>query len=77
MIRTLRYKYCIYSEGKNREQLFDMESDSGETNNLVYNKELSGELDRHRKLILEWAKTTSDVDFPYFCGCLTSRPTSP
>ncbi len=34
MIRTKKYKYCIYDNGEKREQLFDMEKDPGETTNL-------------------------------------------
>lgn len=65
MIRTKRYKYCIYDNGENREQLFDMENDPGEINNLAYNKKFAGELAFHRKLITGWAKKTNDTGFPY------------
>ncbi len=68
MIRTKKYKYCIYDNGENREQLFDMENDLGEMNNLAYKKEYIKELDRHRKLIAEWANKTNDSIFPYITG---------
>ena len=35
MLRTARFKYCVYDVGENREQLFDMQTDPGETNNLA------------------------------------------
>ncbi|MCB1122738.1 MAG: sulfatase-like hydrolase/transferase, partial [Verrucomicrobiae bacterium] len=35
MIRTANFKYVCYSEGKHHEQLFDLENDPGEMNNLV------------------------------------------
>lgn len=65
MIRTKKYKYCIYDNGENREQLFDMENDPGEMNNLAYKKEYVEELNRHRKLISDWANKTNDSIFPY------------
>jgi len=65
MIRTDKYKYCIYDKGEHREQLFHMENDPGEMNNLVYDEELKKVLDKHRKLILEWASETQDTEFPY------------
>ncbi|WP_017259824.1 hypothetical protein [Pedobacter arcticus] len=30
-----RYKYIVYDKGDIREQLFDLQQDSGETNNLA------------------------------------------
>ena len=35
MVRSRRYKYCVYSEGKRRESLVDMEKDPGEMVNLA------------------------------------------
>ena len=66
MIRTKKYKYCIYDNGENREQLFDMEEDPGEMNNLVYEKKYLMVLRKHRELIEEWAEETNDIGFPYF-----------
>jgi arylsulfatase A-like enzyme len=65
MIRTEKYKYCIYDNGERREQLFDMEKDPGEMNNLAFNKNFEKELNKHRKMIFRWAKETSDTTFPY------------
>jgi arylsulfatase A-like enzyme len=64
MIRTDQYKYTIYNKGKNREQLFDMGKDPGETINLAVEKKFLHELNRHRKLLTNWAKKTND-NFPY------------
>ena len=44
MIRTEKYKYCIYDKGEHREQLFHMEEDPGEMINLVYDKKYQKEL---------------------------------
>jgi len=65
MIRTQKYKYCIYDNGEKREQLFDMEEDPGEMNNLVFNKIFEQDLNTHRKMITRWAKETNDTAFPY------------
>ncbi|MGC8792130.1 MAG: sulfatase family protein [Bryobacteraceae bacterium] len=35
MVRSQRYKYCVYSEGQRRESLMDLEQDSGEMVNLA------------------------------------------
>ncbi len=65
MLRTKKYKYCIYDNGENREQLFDLENDPGEMNNLADKNEFVKVLKYHRDLILKWAKETSDSSFPY------------
>jgi len=64
MIRTDQYKYTIYNKGETREQLFDMETDPGETVNLAVDHNFRRELIRHRNLMDSWAKETED-DFPY------------
>lgn len=35
MIRTERYKYCVYSYGDRRESLVDLQDDPGEKENLT------------------------------------------
>ncbi|MDX1285314.1 MAG: sulfatase-like hydrolase/transferase, partial [Draconibacterium sp.] len=65
MIRTERFKYCIYDNGEKREQLFDMENDPGEMSNLVYDEKFEHVLNEHRGLIASWAEETKDTDFPY------------
>jgi len=66
MLRTDKYKYCIYDNGEKREQLFDMEKDPGEMKNLVYDKKFENVLKQHRELMAEWAKETKDTEFPYY-----------
>lgn len=63
MVRTERYKYIVYDEGSEREQLFDLEVDPHEMNNLVATGKFPAELNEHRKLILAWATKTDD-EFP-------------
>jgi len=60
MLRTSKYKYCVYSHGERNEQLFDMDNDSGEMNNLAYDLKFANEIKQHRKLLKQWIKETND-----------------
>ncbi|MHC4540533.1 MAG: sulfatase family protein [Planctomycetota bacterium] len=61
MIRSQRYKYCIYDSGENRESLVDMENDPGEMWNLAHDQQFKKVLDEHRQLLKEWVKTSGDT----------------
>jgi arylsulfatase A-like enzyme len=65
MVRTDRFKYCVYDLGEDREQLFNMDADPGETMNLVGDSEHGAELNRHRRMLTDWADQTQDRDFPH------------
>ena len=65
MIRTKKFKYCIYDNGENREQLFNMEADPGEKTNLIDNSEYRADLINLKSMLKNWAKETGDVEFPY------------
>lgn len=60
-IRTRKFKYHIWSRGKNREQLFDMLNDSGETKNLAGDPAYASQLKKHRELFASWLKRTDDT----------------
>lgn len=60
-LRTPKYKYHLWSKGDNREQLFDMANDPGETKNLANNPEYAQQLERHRKLFADWLEKTDDT----------------
>ncbi|MDP6544987.1 MAG: sulfatase-like hydrolase/transferase [Phycisphaerae bacterium] len=60
MLRTGRYKYCIYDSGAKREQLIDLTNDPGEMKNLADDPEFKTVLDKHRKLLAAWVKQTND-----------------
>lgn len=60
MVRSGRYKYCIYDMGERNESLVDLESDPGETLNLAENPEYTQILDHHRKYLAEWCKNYGD-----------------
>ena len=60
MVHTRKYKYIVYSWGKYREQLFDMETDPGEMVNLAVESRYQDILNQHRNLLAEWIKKTDD-----------------
>ena len=60
MLRTDRYKYCIYDSGANREQLIDLKNDPGEMKNLAGDAAFKTVLDKHRKLLGAWVKQIDD-----------------
>jgi arylsulfatase A-like enzyme len=60
MVRSARFKYCVYRSGRNREQFTDLENDPGEMNNLAGKAEADAEMKRHRWLLAEWVEKTED-----------------
>jgi arylsulfatase A-like enzyme len=60
MLRTNRYKYIVYSAGKLREQLFDMQNDPGEMNNLAADPAYQAILQDHRRRLKEEIDKTDD-----------------
>ncbi|MCF6332723.1 MAG: sulfatase-like hydrolase/transferase [Draconibacterium sp.] len=60
VVRTDRYKYIRLNRPDENEVLFDMQNDSGETQNLASNSEYAGILEHHRKLLNDWMKKTND-----------------
>lgn len=60
MLRTTRYKYIAFSEGKHPEMLFDLEQDPGETRDLACHPDLTVELARHRYLLTCWLNESQD-----------------
>lgn len=60
MVRTDRYKYCIYEYGEQRESLVDMQDDPLETRNLATQKELRDVLLQHRALLVDFGKRHDD-----------------
>lgn len=60
-LRTPDCKYHLWSRGENREQLFDMVNDPGETRNLVNSPEYAGQLAKHRDLFAQWLEKTDDT----------------
>ncbi|TWU40621.1 sulfatase family protein [Novipirellula artificiosorum] len=61
MVRSDRYKYIVYAKGEIREQLFDLESDPGETSNLAQNPERKEIIETHRNMLRQWIHQTKDT----------------
>ncbi len=60
MVRTDRFKYCIYESGANREMLIDLQKDPGEMNNLAGDADYKDVLNKHRRLLKRWVERTGD-----------------
>ena len=60
MVRSQRYKYCIYSEGERRESLVDMEADPDEMVNLAGDAEHADALEQHRGVLRAFAEQHQD-----------------
>jgi len=60
MVRTDRYKYVVYHEQRNNEQLFDLRADPGEMVDLSGDAAHADVLDDHRERLLEWCLETDD-----------------
>lgn len=61
MIRSKRFKYCIYDSGENREFLVDLENDPGEMRNMTNNQRYKKVLDEQRQLLKEWIQISDDT----------------
>jgi choline-sulfatase len=60
MVRSERYKYCIYSHGNQRESLVDMQKDPGETVNLAADPAHRAALLEHRELLARFGREHKD-----------------
>ncbi|MCZ6632072.1 MAG: sulfatase-like hydrolase/transferase [bacterium] len=63
---TEQHKYSVYPIGRYREQLVNLETDSGEMVNLAVDAKYRDVLDDHRKRLLAWCEETEDP-FRRFC----------
>jgi len=60
MVRSSRYKYCLYSLGQRRESLVDMQADPGEMVNLAAKSQCRSALLQHREFLLDFALKHGD-----------------
>ena len=60
MVRTDRYKYCIYEHGVRRESLVDMIDDPGETTDLAAAPEFHDVIKHHRELLAQFGRQHND-----------------
>ena len=64
MVRTDRYKYCVYEYGERRESLIDMLNDPLESKNVATQKEFQDVLNDHRKVLADYGKQHNDPLIP-------------
>lgn len=60
MVRTEGWKYVVFHEGRNNEQLFDLSADPGELVDRSNTAAVSDILQAHRDHLLEWCAETGD-----------------
>jgi len=72
MIRTKKFKYCVYDSGPNREFLVDLENDPGEMRNLAGNQRYKKALNEHRKFMKEWIRISGDTAGAKYLGLTSS-----
>jgi arylsulfatase A-like enzyme len=60
MVRSSRYKYCLYSLGRRRESLVDMQADPGEMVNLAAKSQHRKVLLQHREFLRDFALKHGD-----------------
>ncbi len=65
MLRTERYKYCVYDQGQHRESLVDLQKDPGELVNLAEDSASAAILNDHRAMLIEWSRSAHDAAFPF------------
>jgi len=61
MIRTDRFKYCVYDFGEQRESLVDMQADPLEAKNLACQTAYRDVLVQHRQLLRAFATRHNDA----------------
>lgn len=64
MVRTERFKYCVYSWGAQRESLIDMQADPGEMTDLATNPKYWDVMARHRQLLAAYGREHGDALVP-------------
>jgi arylsulfatase A-like enzyme len=62
MLRTDRYKYCVYTSGDIRESLVDLKTDPGEMKNLAGMSPFQKVLNKHRKHLQQWIAESNDSE---------------
>jgi arylsulfatase A-like enzyme len=62
MVRSDKFKYCVYRQGEPRESLVDLQNDPGELANLVNDETYRDDLLRHRQYLQQWIEQSADAD---------------
>lgn len=66
MLRSDRYKYCVYTSGEIRESLVDLKTDPGEMKNLAGLSPFEKVLNKHRKHLQQWIAESNDTEAATF-----------
>ena len=66
MVRSQRFKYCVYTEGETRESLVDMKEDPGEMKNLASLPKYKDPLIEHRRYLDRWIEESGDTEAKTF-----------
>jgi choline-sulfatase len=60
MVRSERFKYCVYDLGERSETLVDLQIDPGETVNIAPQEKYTDVLEAHRRHLRDWCRQTGD-----------------
>jgi arylsulfatase A-like enzyme len=60
MLRSARFKYCVYTTGSQRESLVDLAADPGEMKNLASLPQYQAALVEHRRYLAQWIQESGD-----------------
>ncbi|MCL5270981.1 MAG: sulfatase-like hydrolase/transferase [bacterium] len=78
MVRTERYKYCVFSRGLQRESLIDLQADPGEMNDLAADPRYREILLSHRALLARFGREHNDpLVAELLSDGMKSRPFTP
>ena len=66
MIRSARFKYCVYPSGTIRESLVDLKKDPGEMKNLASLPDYQDTLRDHRQYLCQWIEESGDREAKSF-----------
>jgi arylsulfatase A-like enzyme len=66
MVRSARYKYVVYAQDERSEQLFDMEQDPAEMQNLATSPAYAQVLAEHREFLVHWYESHGERLDPNF-----------
>lgn len=69
-----RYKYAVYSWGRYREQLHDLDEDPGEQRNLAVESAFDVVRDEMRLALLDWCRQSGDTGFLKFVPLPAGTP---
>ena len=73
MVRTKQFKYMLFPGTPRTELFYDLQADPAEMQNLVADKAVTKELERHRQLLSQWKKTTEEDKYPLQTGQQAKR----